>query len=60
MLYKLIATGKEKHLYDLTEDLGEAKDLAGEKPDVVAKMNKTLEEWTASVHKSLTGADYRK
>jgi arylsulfatase A-like enzyme len=58
--YKLVANGKEKHLYDLTQDLGEAKDLAAEKPDIVAKMSKTLEAWEASVNKSKTGADYHK
>jgi len=57
--YKLVANGKEKHLYDLTEDLGETKDLAGEKPEVVAKMSKALEAWEASVNKSKTGGDYK-
>jgi len=58
--YKLVASGKEKRLYDLTQDLGETKDLAGEKPDVVAKMSKVLDAWEASVNKSKTGADYQK
>jgi arylsulfatase A-like enzyme len=58
--YKLVANGKEKHLYDLTQDLGETKDIAGEKPDVVAKMSKALEAWEASVNKSKTGGDYEK
>jgi arylsulfatase A-like enzyme len=58
--YKLIATGKEKHLYDLIEDLSETKDIAGDKPEVVARMSKALDDWTASVNKSKTGADYRK
>jgi hypothetical protein len=58
--YKLVANGKEKHLYDLAQDIGETKDLAGEKPEVVAKMSKVLEAWEASVNKSKTGADYQK
>lgn len=58
--YKLMVTGKEKHLYDLIEDLGETKDLAKEKPEVVARMSKILEDWTASVNKSKAGGDYEK
>lgn len=58
--YKLV-TGKEgKQLYDLTEDLGEAHDLSAEKPEVVARMSRLLDDWIASVHKSREGADYRK
>ena len=57
--YKLIANGKTKQLYDLTEDLGESKDLSLEKPEIVERMSKLLDEWTASVRSSQTGADYK-
>jgi arylsulfatase A-like enzyme len=56
--YKLVMNGKGKCLYDLTEDLGETKDLAAEKPEEVSRMSKILEAWTASVEKSKAGADY--
>jgi len=56
--YKLMMNGKEKHLYDLIEDLGERKDLAAEKPEVVAQMSTVLEAWAASVNKSKKGGDY--
>jgi arylsulfatase A-like enzyme len=58
--YKLVAGKGRKQLYDLTEDLGETKDLAAEKPDVVEKMGEALDAWVASVHRSASGADYRK
>jgi arylsulfatase A-like enzyme len=58
--YKLVAGKEGQQLYDLTEDPGERNDLAGEKPEVVARMRKALDGWTASVHKSQAGADYRK
>ncbi len=58
--YKLVVTKNGKQLYDLTEDLGETKDLSALKPDIAATMSKKLDEWAASVHKSQTGADYRK
>ena len=56
--YKLV-TGKDgKQLYDLTADPGETRDLSAEQPDVVTRMSKLLDDWTASVHKSRSGADY--
>jgi hypothetical protein len=55
-LHKL---GPEKYeLYDLIKDPGESKDLAAEKPEVVAKMKPVLEAWQDSVVKSLAGGDY--
>lgn len=58
--YKLIVSKGGKQLYDLTEDLGEKRDLAAEKPEIVEQMSKALEAWVASVEKSKEGADYRK
>lgn len=60
--YKLAVTKAGKQLYDLTTDLGEEHDLSTnkDKSDVVAKLSKALEEWSASVRQSQDGADYRK
>jgi len=57
--YKLLVNGQSRQLYDLIEDLGESKDLSTEKPEIVEKMGKVLDEWTASVRKSREGADYK-
>ncbi len=58
--YKLVVSKNGKQLFDLVEDLGETKNLATEKPDVVTRMSRELDAWTASVHRSQTGADYQK
>jgi len=45
--YKLIEvfeTGK-KELYNLREDIGESRDLAAEKPELVAKLSYLLKQW---------------
>jgi arylsulfatase A-like enzyme len=55
-LHRLAADHSE--LYDLVADPGETKDLAGEKPDLVKKMQAELQNWQLSVERSLTGADY--
>ena len=58
--YKIISTnrGKSYELYDLIEDPGESNDLSASKPDVVAAMKATVEEWRASCKASLKGDDY--
>jgi arylsulfatase A-like enzyme len=61
--YKLVVGGAKGKLesvalYDLVEDLGERKNLAAEKPEIVARMRPALEAWKASVERSATGADY--
>jgi len=60
--YKLIRPKPDKpwELYDLLADTAEAKDLAADKPKVVAKMAKTALAWQESCARSLTGADYKK
>jgi len=58
--YKLIRTNKGVELFDLTEDLGESKNIANEKPAIVERMSKDLDAWISSVNRSKTGADYRK
>ena len=59
--YKIISTdgGKTYMLFDLVADAGETKDLAAEKPEIVAGMRATLEAWRASCRDSQAGKDYR-
>jgi arylsulfatase A-like enzyme len=48
--YKLLKRANEpEELYDLAKDIGETKNLAGEKPDVVAKLKKAHESWNAEL-----------
>jgi arylsulfatase A-like enzyme len=58
--YKLYSSDKGRtfELYDLTDDPGEAKDIAGERPEILRSMRKTLEAWRASCKASDTGHDY--
>ena len=39
----------ERWLYDLSADIGEARDLLGERPAVGQRMEKWLAEWEAEV-----------
>jgi len=44
--FKVVRTGtKPPELYDLKEDIAEARDLAADKPDVVARLAKAYDEW---------------
>ena len=45
-------------LYDLAKDPGEEKDLAAQQPDRAKVMRSALEDWLASVVRSLNGKDY--
>ena len=47
-LIKFYETNK-LHLFDLSKDIGEENDLAGRKPEVVAKLHDRLNEYLASV-----------
>ena len=59
--YKIYSSneGKSYKLFDLIADPGEKADLAGEKPEVVAKMKVQLDAWVLSCKDSLGGGDYR-
>ena len=46
-------------LYDLADDPKEEKNLVGRHPDRVGSMKSDLEDWLASVVRSLNGKDYR-
>lgn len=57
--YKLMKVGSDKvELYDLVADMAESKNIAAEKPEVVAKMKAELEAWLKSVDASDQGHDY--
>ncbi len=56
--YKLHKLRRNIELYDIIADPAERKNLADEKPEVVARMKAALETWQASVEKSLSGQDY--
>ena len=44
--YKLVKIGQSApELYDLDADIGESKDLAGARPEVVARLDRAREEW---------------
>ena len=44
--WKLVSEGaKAPELYDLGADVGEAKDLAKEKPEVVGELVTAIREW---------------
>jgi hypothetical protein len=58
--YKLMAGKNGNELYDLTEDLGESRNIANENPAIVERMSKDLDAWIASVNRSKAGADYLK
>jgi arylsulfatase A len=49
--WKLIVTGKKSELYDIPNDLGEAKNLAGEFPEVVTRLRKSSQEYWQSITK---------
>lgn len=58
--YKLYVPPKgEAELFDLLEDVGEKRNLAGMDGERVKAMQGQLEEWQRAVERSLTGADYR-
>jgi arylsulfatase A-like enzyme len=49
--YKLasVAKAERPQLYDLESDIGEARDLAAEKPDVVKRLAAAFEAWNAQL-----------
>jgi arylsulfatase A-like enzyme len=58
--YKIYSSDKGEtfELYDLIEDPEESKDLAEEKPEILQKMRKIVEEWRVSCLNSKAGKDY--
>jgi arylsulfatase A-like enzyme len=61
--YKLVcpnvpAVPAKYELYDLEADPKESRDLAAERPDVLARLRGAFEAWNASVQASADGRDY--
>lgn len=57
--YKLHKRGPDQYeLYDLVADLSEKNDLAAKLPEVVTRMKAGMEDWQASVRRSIKGEDY--
>jgi len=59
--YKIYSndSGKTFEMYDLIEDPSETKNIAAEKPQLLAEMIKTLRAWQQSCDSSLDGKDYK-
>ena len=45
--WKLIQIGESSRLYDLSSDLGEKKDVAAKRPEVVSDLQAELKKWNA-------------
>jgi hypothetical protein len=43
--WKMVKTGNHSWLYDLTKDIGESKNLANEKPDVLEILQEAFDHW---------------
>ncbi|MCH2182589.1 MAG: sulfatase-like hydrolase/transferase [Mariniblastus sp.] len=56
--YKALFHEGEWALYDLIEDPGETRDLAGEQPKRLKKMQNEFETWARSCEQSAGGQDY--
>ena len=41
--------GQQTVLYDLSEDIGESRNLAGEHPEIVERLEAELEAWNAEL-----------
>jgi hypothetical protein len=44
-----VRTGKRPELYDLAADIGETKNLAEQRPETVAALQKELDAWNATL-----------
>jgi arylsulfatase A-like enzyme len=52
--WKLVKNGSDPvHLFDLAADIGEKKDLADQKPDLVSKLDAVLQRWNTDLAKPL-------
>jgi arylsulfatase A-like enzyme len=47
--WKMVVTGKKIELYDIPNDLGEAKNLAGKFPEVVTQLQQSNQEYWQSI-----------
>ena len=47
--WKLVTMGSETALFDLASDVGESRDLKGQRPDVLKEMKETFERWNSQM-----------
>jgi arylsulfatase A-like enzyme len=52
--WKLVSKGNQVELYNLDDDLGEEKNLAGEKPELVVELTESLANWEKDVKSGFT------
>jgi arylsulfatase A-like enzyme len=57
--WKWVESGKGRGLYDLSSDLGEKRDLSGEKPEVVRMMKEKLAAWRQEMDASEPRGPFR-
>jgi hypothetical protein len=57
--WKWVEAGKGKGLFDLSNDLGETKDLSKAKPDVLAMMKAKFAQWRAEMDASEPRGPFR-
>ncbi len=59
--WKLVAKKDMSYveLYDIAGDVGEKEDLSGEKPEVVAALRGTIEEWNGTLPEAPSGKGHR-
>lgn len=51
--YKLVKEGAESELFDLVSDVGESKNLAADKPELVKQLQKLHDSWNAELMEPL-------
>ena len=51
--WKLVSTAGKTELFDLAADIGENRNLAAERPDVLKKLTKAYEKWNAQMKEPL-------
>ncbi|MHC4171651.1 MAG: sulfatase-like hydrolase/transferase [Planctomycetota bacterium] len=47
--WKLVRMGSETGLFDLASDIGESRDLKGQRPDFLRKMEEAFERWNSQM-----------
>jgi len=47
--WKLVTMGTETGLYDLASDIGESRDLSGDRPEVVKELRRAFDKWNSQM-----------
>jgi len=47
--WKLVKSGNQTGLYDLSSDISESKDLSQERPDILKEMQQAFQQWSAQM-----------